>query len=101
MTIRKSISTAVLSLAFCGIAAVPAFGQAAGARSGANNANSQSAQAGKAVSKAQADVNKLQSDLSKISARVRAQILGKPEWAQVVAAKKTAEASADAARKAA
>lgn len=101
MTIRKSVSTAVLTFAFCGLAAVPAFGQTSSGRSNTSSSNSQSAQAGKAVGKAQADLNKLQAETTKITARVRAQILAKPEWAQVVAGKRSAEAAADTARKAA
>jgi len=61
--------------------------------------NSQSQTAGKQVAKDQADVNKLQADLAKIRAKVRAQVLQKPEWAQVVSEKKAAEATLEQARK--
>jgi len=61
--------------------------------------NSQSQMAGKQVAKAQADVNKIQSDMNKIRAKVRAQVLQKPEWASVVNEKKAAEAALEAARK--
>jgi hypothetical protein len=63
------------------------------------NQNSQSASAGKAVTKAQTDVNKLQTELAKSRARVRAQVLGKPEWAQVMTEKKAAETAVEAARR--
>jgi len=101
MTIRKSLTTAALALALGGFAAAPTFAQSSAVRSGASTTNTQSQQAGKAVNKAQADLNKLQQDINKITTRVRTQLLAKPEWSQVVAAKHTAETSADAARKAA
>jgi len=93
MTIRKSLSTAVLALS---LTAVPALAQTSPPRS---NTNSQSQTAGKAVAKAQIDVNKIQADLNKIRAKVRAQVLQKPEWAQVTNEKKVAEAALEAARK--
>jgi hypothetical protein len=99
MTIRKSLSTAVLAL--CTVVAVPAMGQTSSSRSNTNTQNSQSQQAGKAVAKAQADVNKLQTDLNKIRAKVHAQVLQKPEWAQVVNERKAAETALDVARKSA
>jgi hypothetical protein len=64
------------------------------------NQNSQSQTLGKAVSKAQADLNKLQTEANKIRARVRTQVLAKPEWAQVMAEKKAAETTVEGARKA-
>lgn len=97
MTIRKSLSTAVLAL--CTVVAVPAMGQSSSTSK--TNQNTQSQTAGKAVGKAQADVNKLQTDLNKIRTKVRVQVLAKPEWAQIVNAKKAAEATLDTTRKAA
>ena len=100
MMIRKSLSTAVLAL--CTVVAVPAFGQASGSSSNRNSAANSAAQtAGKAVAKAQADVNKLQGELNKSRAKVRAQVLQKPEWATVMNEKKTAETGLATARNAA
>jgi chromosome segregation ATPase len=96
MTFRKSLSTAVLAL--CTAVAVPAMGQTSSTNRNTQQ-NSQSQQAGKQVAKAQADVNKLQADLSKLRAKVRVQVLQKPEWATVVNEKKAAEATLDQARK--
>jgi len=73
MTIRQSLSTAVLTL--CTVVAVPAMGQTNS--SSRANQNSQSQTLGKAVSKAQADLNKLQTEANKIRARVRTQVLAK------------------------
>jgi hypothetical protein len=96
MTIRRSLSTAVLGL--CTVVAVPAMGQQSSSTA-RNNQNTQSQTAGKQVAKAQADVNKLLTDLNKLRAKVRVQVLAKPEWAQVMNSKKAAEATVDAARK--
>src|SRR4051794_3699493 len=97
MTIRKSLTTAVLAL--CTTVAVPAMAQTSSSNRSNTQQNSQSQQAGKQVAKAQADVNKLQADLGKLRAKVRGQVLQKPEWATVVNEKKTAEAALEQARK--
>jgi hypothetical protein len=92
MTFRRSLSIAALSLAV--IAAVPAMGQTA-----VSTQNSASATAGKAVNKARADMNKVQGDMARIRAKLRNDIMTKPEWATVVAAKKAAETNVEAARR--
>jgi len=97
MTFRKSLTTAVLALSTA--VAVPAMAQTNSSSNRSNQQNSPSATAGKQVAKAQADVNKLQTDLNKIQAKVRAQILQKPEWATVVNERKAAEAALETARK--
>jgi hypothetical protein len=99
MTIPNSLAVAVFAL--CTVAVIPAMAQSTSMRSGVNQSNSASATAGKAVSKAQAELGRLQTDLGKIKARVRSQILAKPEWAQVTADRKSAETALDSVRKSA
>jgi hypothetical protein len=95
MMFRRSFAVAVLTLAVA--AAVPAMGQVSGSSS--NTPVSASAAAGKAVNKARADISKLQGDMAHIRAKVRNDIMAKPEWASVVAAKKAAETNVEAARR--
>lgn len=101
MTLRQSFAAATLAL--CAVAVVPAFGQRTTQTPSStnNNNNSASATAGKAVVKAQADVNQIQADINKIRNKVRNELLAKPEWAAVVAAKKKAETTLESTKKAA
>jgi hypothetical protein len=96
MTIRRLF---VISFAALSLAAVPSFAQMSSSSSSTNTQNAATAQAGKAVAKAQADVNKIQSDMVKIHARIRAQMLAKPEWSAVVNARKQAEQNLDQVKK--
>jgi len=95
MMFRRSFAVAALSLAVT--AAVPAMGQVSG--SSANAAPSASQQAGKTVNKIRGDISKMQGDMARIRAKVRNEIMVKPEWASVVAAKKAAETNVEAARR--
>src|SRR5207237_1356348 len=60
---------------------------------------SASATAGKAVNKARAEINKMQGDMARIRAKLRNDIMSKPEWGSVVAAKKAAETNVESARR--
>ena len=93
MMFRRSFAVAALTFAIG--AAVPALGQV----SSANTPPSASATAGKAVNKIRNDMSKLQGDMARIRAKLRNDIMAKPEWAAVVAAKKAAETNAEAARR--
>lgn len=96
MTNRRSFSISFAIL--CSLLIVPTFGQMSSTTSN-NSQNAATANASKAVAKAQGDVNKIQSDMAKIQARIRAQILAKPEWAAVVNAKKQAEQNLDTVKR--
>lgn len=97
MTYRRSIAVAALTFAVA--AAVPVMGQTAGSSSSSAQ-NSAALQAGKAVNKIRADINKLTSDMGRIRAKVKNDIMTKPEWASVMAAKKAAETNVEGARRA-
>jgi len=96
MTFRRSLS--VLALAIAAAVAVPAMGQSSGSSS-TSAQNSQSMQAGKQVNQTRQEIQKTQVEMMRIRAKVKTDLMSKPEWASVVAAKKAAETNVDAAKR--
>jgi hypothetical protein len=94
MTFRQSIGVAALALAVS--TAVPAIAQTSSSTSSQNSA---SAAAGKQVNTIRQEINKLTSDMARIRLKLRNDMLTKPEWASVVAAKKAADTNVEAARR--
>ena len=92
MTFRRSLGVAVLALAVS--ATVPAMAQISSSTSSQPTA---SQQAGKQVNMIRQDMNKLTGDMARIRLKLHNDMLTKPEWASVVAAKKAADTNVEAA----
>lgn len=98
---KMHLTFAAAALAVGAITVMPAAAQYSGTSSTTTHQNTQSMTAGQAVSKVQAQINKLQGDMNRLRNTARAQVLAKPEWASIVAAKRKAEADLDSAHRAA
>jgi len=94
MTFRQSLGVAALALAVS--TAVPAMAQTSSSTSSQNSA---SATAGKQVNTIRQEMNKLTSDMARIRLKLHNDMMTKPEWASVVAAKKAADTNVEAARR--